>query len=893
MGDNVYLRFAEHAANSPDAIAVIDDEGATTYLELAKRAEAVCAWLHGQQISNEQAVGVFMQRRVDMVAALLGIWRAGGAYIPLDPQEPPDRVARMVTGCGCRLILGDAELLDQLPAFLPDGTSSSSPPELVPIHSIPLDAQDGHASTVPCATGGENLAYLLFTSGSTGQPKAVEIEHRQISVLLDSARNLLDFTSQDRYLAASTIAFDASVTELFLPLVNGASLVLRDRRILLSPATLVRTIRELGITIFQTSPSAWSIILHNTSDFPRLRIAITHGEAVTLELARQISHLADISWNLYGPTETTVWATGQRLSPELLEATSPGAVPIGQPLEHVNAFVVDLSGRLVKPGTRGELCLGGPSVARGYRGNAALTGERFILLDDQRVYRTGDLVQCDDKGTFDYFGRIDDQMQIHGVRVEPGEVEAALLRDHRISQAAATNDLSTSGPGFGGVVAAVVFHPGMSCQTQEIRDNLKQWVPGSMIPSRFVFVPRLPTTTSGKIDRNAIRDIEVLDEAGSYSPSSSLSETEQVIADIWGRIVHVNTPGAHDNFFSIGGDSLSAVEMIVAIETHFDLNLPMLLAYDAPTIAQLAGQIDEELVGKTSEASGRATDEIDRDFLFTLAESGEETPIFFCHPNFDIQRPSAWKELPGPVHGIIYWAWGKGLIKARSIEELAASHISKIRKVQPTGPYRLAGFSLGGLIAFEIAQQLANAGHKIEMLFLLDPTAPSHWRVAGAQLPVDRNSRGSLRASARRRVKQIAAGPGVKGWSHWLSEAISLPYNLRHLSPLSWIHYKLVDRHFKHPSKLSKLFFPKNPMRGFSFSASRLIRLYDAKPYKGRAFLVSCSDNTFSRQTYQALLDPGVDEIALDVAHGQVFQDPSLQHWMAALNEAISSDTTS
>ncbi len=194
---------------------------------------------------------------------------------------------------------------------------------------------------------------------------------------------------------------------------------------------------------------------------------------------------------------------------------------------------------------------------------------------------------------------------------------------------------------------------------------------------------------------------------------------------------------------------------------------------------------------------------------------------------------------------------------------------------------------LHGLIAFEIAQQLKKAGQEVEILFLLDPTAPSHRFVAGTRAPPKRNSLDSLRAKAFRRAKLIANGPGVKGWSQWLSGVISLPFHLRHFSPVSWIHYKLVDQHFRKPSKVSKLFFPKNPMRGFSFSASRLIRNYHAKPYKGHALLVSCSDNTYSRQTYQTLLGPGVDEMTLDTSHGKLFQNPSLKHWIAALSEAI------
>ena len=370
-------------------------------------------------------------------------------------KDPVDRLSRILAAAQCRIVLGDRICFERLAGEKAGGfpvvdSQWISVAEIPPLHE---DVEE-----VVCPPDGERLAYILFTSGSTGVPKAVEIEHRHAANLLRSAQVLLGFGPSDRYLAASTIAFDSSITELFLPLVTGASLLLRDPGILLEPAQLADDVRAFGVTLLQTGPSIWSVILANVPDFPKLRVAITHGEAVSPALARRLCAYADEAWNLYGPTETTVWATGFRLTPDLVLDPSEFSAPIGRPLAHLEARVLNEADAEAEDGAPGELVLVGSSVARGYRNVADQVEDRFVVIDGVRAYRTGDVVFRDAQSVIHYLGRNDEQMKVRGIRVEPGEVEAAVLRHPGIAQAAVTWYPTPSGSRA--IVAAIIAKPG-------------------------------------------------------------------------------------------------------------------------------------------------------------------------------------------------------------------------------------------------------------------------------------------------------------------------------------------------------------------------------------------------------------------------------------------------
>lgn len=872
---NVYELFERHATATPNAIAVIDQDGPRSYSGIANRAETISRFLQSSALAPEQPVAVLMHRRAELLSVLLGIWKSGGAYVPIDPSDPPERVLRMLRSCGCTKLVGDPALLDALlrEAKAKDDSLARSLDciEINSVGDVPESAKPG-----PTSPGGSRLAYLLFTSGSTGEPKAVAVEHRNVIDLLRSANVLLNFKRSDRYLAVSTIAFDASITELFLPLTTGASLLLRDRKTLLDPVQLAADIREFGVTVMQTGPSVWSVLLAEVPDFPKVRVAITHGEAVEPELALRLCRQGDEVWNLYGPTETTVWATGHRLTTAPAEMLSPISAPIGRPLSHVRAFVLDDTDQPVEDGNEGELCLGGHGVARGYYLNDALTEERFIWIDGERAYRTGDLVVRDRDGILHYFGRNDDQMQIRGVRIEPSEVETVILSDNRVAQVAAT--WFPTPAGTRAIVAAIVVRTGHSLEAQDIYDHLANRLPKPLIPSRFIFVPWLPMTTSGKVDRKALRAAATAELEPPPEPARRQirSATEHSIAGIWQQMLGVEYVSPKDNFFAIGGDSLTAVQMMLEVEDRFGVQLPVHLAFEAPTLEQLARRV--------SAAKDNAEDELRAEYVFPLAGEGDDIPIFFCQPDLILASPGLWT-VTCQLYAIVYWAKGAGLIKAASIEELAAMHLADIRKIRPHGPYRLGGYSLGGLIALEMAQQLRTEGEEVEFLFLLDPMAPHKSVLSGeVQAFVSTKPLGERVAS---RLQRIRKGPLEQGWQTWLSAMISLPESLRRPSVISWVHYILVNQHLKRPSEASELLFPKNRWRAFWFSASRLIGHYVARPYNGRTLLVVCEDNQISKQAYEKLIGKQADILELDAPHLALFDAAVMSRWLHWLAEAI------
>ena len=724
LDENLFSLFWDQAMAHPDRPAVAAPEGDTCYRALAARAGHIAEELLDRGLQPEQPVGVLMHRTAEMVAALLGILKAGGCYVPLDPDDPIERNRLVVAGSQCALLLGHSPLLRELDATLTAGVTGTRP-QLIDVETIidrpSRNPKEDTASTRTRSTapGGDRLAYILFTSGSTGVPKGVEVEHRSLINLLNAAQQLFGFTSDDRYMATSTIGFDISVAELFLPLITGGTVVLRDRRLLQDPHRLAEEVSRNKVTVFQTGPSVWSVLLREVPNFPRIRVAISTGEAIAPDLARRLSTVGRMVWNLYGPTEATVWATGHRLD-GAIHSGEPGistvSAPIGHTLANVDAIVVDPEGREVANGEEGELYLGGLALARGYRNNAALTAERFVFFgaERRRYYRTGDVVRMDSDGTLHYFGRNDDQIKVRGVRIEPKEVESAIESLAGVEQAAATWFSTESGSRS--IVAAVVAAPGNEPTIDALYSELARTLPTAMIPSRFVFVSALPLSPAGKVDRNAIRALaNSALPAATSNKAEPMTDTERKLLDIWERTLGISSVTKDDHFFTVGGDSLSAVTMLLDAESTFDVSLPIRLAFEAPTLDRLAARIDVLMA--------ESEDTLNSEFIFPLVKQGEGTPFFFNWVDLKLARKGLWL-INCPLFAVSRWAQGSGFIEADSVESLAKVHIEGIKAIQPEGPYRIGGYSFGGMIALEIAQQLRRDGDRVELLFLLDPTEP-------------------------------------------------------------------------------------------------------------------------------------------------------------------------
>ncbi|MBL9210227.1 MAG: amino acid adenylation domain-containing protein, partial [Opitutaceae bacterium] len=743
---NVADLVIRQARATPDAVAIVDRAGPTTYAALAARAGAIEQLLRQRHVAPEQPIGVLMPRTASLIAVLLAVMRAGAAYVPLDPDDPAERNRRIVAQSGCHLILGDRTAHEALRATLASTTPAAAL-DFVDVGRI--EPGDPGREFPPSAPGGRRLAYLLFTSGSTGAPKGVEIEHASVVNLLFAARDLLGFTAADRYLAASTIGFDISVAEIFLPLITGGSLLLRDRSIWLDPRALADDLRTQGVTVLQMGPSVWSVVLAEVAPFPPVRVAISTGEPVPPPLARRIAAVGTQAWNLYGPTETTVWSTAHRLTTAADASPQAISAPIGRPLANTTVTIVDETGRPVGPGERGELCLGGAGVARGYRHQPALTAERFVVLgpDGERHYRTGDVVAWNAHGELEYFGRNDDQLKIRGVRIEPREVEAAILEHPAVAQTAAT---WFEGAGSRSIVAGVVRRAGAEVTVAALHTWLGTRLPAAMVPSRLVFLPALPLAPSGKVDRGAIRarvTAAPVEEDETDEAPDGLNATERVIADIWQRLLKVPAVGVDDHFLAIGGDSLAAVKMISEVETLFKISLPVQTVFEAPTLRRLAARVER--------ANEQSPESYESNYLFPLVEVPGSRPLFFSNVDLRLAIRGTWKA-PCTLYSISHWAQGSGFIKAKSVGDLARQHVARIRKVQPEGPYRLAGFSFGGLVALEMARQLRQDGERVDFLLLLDPmlpyrkpSAPSGYAMEGQVTPLDESWGGRLVRHAR------------------------------------------------------------------------------------------------------------------------------------------------
>ena len=613
IDENLYALFARHVAATPDAVAIVEPDGTTTsYAALAEMACRVEAFLEARRLEPEAPVGVLMHRTPATVAVLLGILKAGGCYVPVEAADPARRQRSIVRRAGVELLLHDEGLADAMLTLIGEagdaGDSGDGPPiTAVPVADV-LRTPPGPAER--CAPGGHRLCYVLFTSGSTGEPKGVEIEQRSVVNLLLTAAELLEFGPQDCYLAAATIAFDISVAEIFMPLVHGARFLLRDRTIWFQPAQLADDIRTHGVTVVQSASSTWAVVLAAGVALPRLRVVINNAEALPPELAPTMVEMADHAWNLYGPTETTIWSTAFRLTHETIRPSSytEAAMAIGQPMANQGARVVAPDGRREVTGSRGELFISGVGLARGYRGDPGLTAQRFVTFADspKRFYASGDEAGWSLDGDLLFYGRVDDQMKIRGNRVDPAEVEAVINEHPAVRRAAVTWFDGVAGRA---IVAAVQRHRGALLTAVQLHRWLEARLSSAMIPSRYLMMDDLPLSPNGKLDRVAIRAVaDQATEPTDAADAVSLSDAEEAAAVTWRWVLQVDAVHPDDHFFIVGGDSLAAVMVLAQVETMYGVVLPVTALFEAPTLAEFALVLDDarrELAG-VSQPSGRS-----------------------------------------------------------------------------------------------------------------------------------------------------------------------------------------------------------------------------------------------------------------------------------------------
>jgi amino acid adenylation domain-containing protein len=576
----VHQLIEKQASSTPDAVAVACPGRELTYRELASASTHFANRLRTAGVGPHSRVALCVTRSPEMVVALIGILKAGAAYVPLDPDHPRQRLRTMLEAAGVRAIVTETSLVSQIPPTAPFVCVDAAEP------SLPT-------SQPPIAVEPTQPAYVIFTSGSTGEPKGVQVPHRAVVNFLCSLRETLPLTAHDRVLAITTISFDIAVLELLLPLSIGARVEVATREIAIDGVRLAAHLAARGITVMQGTPATWQLLLESAwTGQPNLHM-LCGGEALPWDLAHRLLPLGASLWNLYGPTETTVWSTLQQVTVD--GAAETPYVPIGRPIANTQLYVLDCDGAPAPVRVAGELHIGGDGVALGYLNDPARTADRFVrnpFADDagSRLYRTGDRVRYLPDGTLEFLGRMDHQVKIRGFRVEPGEIEAALAGSERVHECVVV----ARGDELGDqrLVAYIVPHGGGAPSRADWRQYLEERLPGYMVPSAFVTLTQLPLTPSGKIDRKALPAPE---RAGG-SPVEFVapaSETERIVASIFAEVLGVPRVSVNDDFFAdLGGHSLQATQLVSRIGSALGVDLPIRRLFDAPTTSSLAGAID-------------------------------------------------------------------------------------------------------------------------------------------------------------------------------------------------------------------------------------------------------------------------------------------------------------
>jgi amino acid adenylation domain-containing protein len=705
----------EQAALTPDAIAVEIAGRRLTYSELDARANQLAHRLVELGIGPERLVGICVARSLEMVVGLLGTLKAGGAYVPVDPSYPSDRQAYMLGDSQAPVILTQERLRDSLP-----DTGA---------RVVCLDAERAQIARYPAtppavAADPEQLAYVIYTSGSTGKPKGVQIPHRALVNFLETMRRRPGLTAEDVLVAVTTLSFDIAGLELYLPLTTGARVVIAPSEATDDPRALASLLDRVQATIVQATPTTWRMLLDGGwKGRPGMK-ALCGGEALPVALADRLVQAGLELWNMYGPTETTIWSTCERI------LTQGQTLTIGRPIANTTLYILDDAMAPVPIGEAGELWIGGDGLARGYRGRPDLTDERFVghpfdPTPGARIYRTGDLARYRPDGKVEFLGRIDHQVKVRGFRIELGEIETVLTRHPAVHEAVVVARGSNADAELAAYVLAAEGHP--PAPAHELRRHCRESLPDYMVPSTVTVLDAFPLTPNGKVDRKALPE-PVRKRSSSGELIAPRTELESRLASIWERELGIHPIGVTDNFFDLGVTSMVAATLFAAIERDLGDGLALGAIFRAPTIEQLAKLIEDD------KGSSRWTS------LVPIQPLGSRPPIFCVHGGAGTilhLQPLAGKLGPEqPFYGLQAAGLYGGSSPLRTVQEMASHYLSEMRQVHPGGPWLLAGYCFGSIVAFEIAQRLLAAGEEVRLVAMFNGPSPlwiKRWGYYGNQ----------------------------------------------------------------------------------------------------------------------------------------------------------------
>ena len=710
--------FEEQVQRTPDAIAVVFEEQHLTYRELNNRANQLAYYLQSFGVGADVLVGICLERSLLMVVSLLAVLKAGGAYVPLDPSYPRDRLALMVSDAQAPILLTEQKLLTSLPENQAQILCLDTDWEL-----IAREKEDNLINTlIP-----ENLAYTIYTSGSTGKPKGVTISHRAICNHMFWMQDTFPLAETDKVLQKTPFSFDASVWEFYAPLLVGGQLILARPGGHQDTSYLIETISKQEVTILQLVPSLLRMLLEASGleNCNSLKRVFCGGEALPVNLQDQFLTTVEAELhNLYGPTEACIDATVWTCQGNIAAKT----IPIGRPIANTQIYILDSYSQPVPMGVVGELHIGGAGLANGYLNRRDLTAKKFIpnpfkdirgvevgekQITSERLYKTGDLARYLPNGNIEYLGRIDHQVKIRGFRIELGEIEAALSQHSDISEAVVVVREHATGD-YRLVAYIVPVQKPLSARM--LQNFLEDQLPDYMIPSSLLMLDSLPLAANGKVDRRALPAPDWSDDVLALDFVSPRDTLELQLTQIWETVLNVRPIGIRDNFFTLGGHSLLAVRLMAQIQQQFQKHLPLATLFESPTIAQLAELLRQE------------TDGMAWSSLVPIQPHGSQLP-FFCVPGsggntiylHDLARYLAPER---PFYGLQAVGLDGKSKPHTTIEEMAAHYIKLIQTVQPHGPYLLGGHSLGGQVAFEMAQQLQQQEEEVALLAIFDTFAP-------------------------------------------------------------------------------------------------------------------------------------------------------------------------
>ncbi len=744
-----------------------------TYRQLNDQADALAAHLIEKGLQSGSFIGLCMERGLDMMVSIYAILKAGCAYVPIDPRNPQERIKLILVDAACGFVLTQKAVAHLLPKFNGEVVTVDggiSKPEGIGKPCSQSENRSGlpippYRSSLAIPRSGN--AYVIYTSGSTGTPKGVAISHANAINTLFAINKQLKMNELDTVFSVSSMAFDMSIPDYFLTLMTGATLILAGEETKKDGFAMRDALETIRPTVMQATPTTWKILLLAGWDGDKNLRAIAGGEGFAKELAAEMMNRCGKVWNGYGPTETTIYATWQLITEEHLAACPGEFAAIGSPIANVEMLILDKNGEQVPVGVPGELFIGGKGVAAGYLNRSELTAERFVSRtaspcpdvtrtaspyfpasqDDSQsengearsgrpCYRTGDLVRYLPSGEIEFLGRIDTQVKIRGYRVELGEIEETMKQFPGVLNSVVNvfNDAIGSQQLVGYVIEN--GRPLGEDWQEALKTFLRSKMPGYMVPSAFVKLDSFPQNTSLKVDRKALPKPDLSNlQAGKYEAPKTPGE--KLLAEVWSELLGVEKVGVHDDFFELGGHSLAAVQMMTKVKEATGKKLPLTTLFQHSTIHKLAGQLNGFNQTGNSKSNGESAENQGFTSLVSIREGGSKPALYLVHGGglhvLFYQNMVRYMDADQPIYALQAVGLNGDQEPLDRIEDMAAHYISEILRSNPTGPYCLAGYSLGGIIAWEMAKQLKEQGREVLMLSLFDAVAKDEWSASGSQ----------------------------------------------------------------------------------------------------------------------------------------------------------------